>query len=100
MSKYYNHSEIQELMNKEISIQFNQFRKTIINYIQASNLFNDKYKNKYKIRLFREPDFLNIFLDNLQNEKSFKVQILNKEINYLSVEDVLKAYEELIKKLY
>ena len=99
MSKYYNDSQIQDLMNKEINIKIQPYRKIINNYIYASKLFNDKYKNKYKIRIFIDFNFLNIFLDNLQNEISFKVQILNSEINDLSSEEILKAYEELIKKV-
>lgn len=92
MSKYYNDSQIQNLTNKEISIN-------ISNYIYASKLFNDKYKNNYKIRVFIDFDFLNILLTNLHKEISFKVQILNSEINDLSPEIILKAYEELIKKV-
>lgn len=89
MSKYYNDSQIQDLMNEEINI------KIIGNYIYASKLFNDKYKNTYKIRVFIDFNFLNIILDNLQNEISFKVQILNNEINDLFPEEILTAYEEL-----
>ena len=100
MSKYYDDSQIQNLMNEEINIKIKPYRKIINNYIYASKLFNDKYKNKYKIRIFIDFNFLNIFLDNLQNEISFKVQILNNEINELSPEEILKAYEELIKKVY
>lgn len=99
MSKYYNDSQIQDLMNKEITIKIQPYRKIINNYIYASKLFNDKYKNNYKIRIFIDFNFLNIFLDNLQNEISFKVQILNSEINDLSPEEILKAYEVLIKKV-
>lgn len=51
MSKYYNDSQIQNLMNKEINIKIKLYRKIINNYIYASKLFNDKYKNKYKIIL-------------------------------------------------
>ena len=100
MSKYYNDSQIQNLMNEEINIKIKPYRKIINNYIYASKLFNDKYNDKYKIRIFIDFNFLNIFLDNLQNEISFKVQILNNEINELSPEEILKAYEELIKKVY
>lgn len=100
MSKYYNDSQIQDLMNKEINIKIKPYRKIISNYIYASKLFNDKYKNQYKIRVFIDFNFLNIYLDNLQNNKGTKVQILNSEINDLSPEEILKAYEELIKKVY
>lgn len=100
MKKYYDESKIKDIKNKDITIEIKPYRKIINNYIYASKLFNDKYKNKYKIRLFIDFNFLNIFLDNLQNEISFKVQILNSEINELSPEEILKAYEELIKKVY
>lgn len=99
MSKYYNDSQIQNLMNKEISIKIKPFQKIINNYIYASKLFNDKYKNKYKIRIFLDFKFLNIYLDNLQNKMGTKVQILNSKINDLSPEEILKAYEVLIKKV-
>lgn len=97
MSKYYNVSKIHDIMNKDITIKIKPYRKIIDNYIYASKLFNDKYKNKYQIRIYIDFDFLNIYLDNLQNDKFTKVQILNNEINELSLEEILKAYEELIK---
>lgn len=100
MSKYYNDSQIQNLMNEEINIKINPYRRIINNYIYASKLFNDKYKNKYKIRVFIDFKFLNICLDNLQNKMGIKVQILNNEIDDLSPEEILKAYKELIKKVY
>ena len=100
MSKYYNDSQIQDLMDKEINIKIKPYRKILNNYIYASKLFNDKYINHYKIRVFIDFKFLNIYLDNLQNNKGTKVQILNSEINDLSPEDILKAYEELIKKVF
>ena len=99
MKKYYDDSKIKDIINKDITIKIKHYRKIINNYIYASKLFNNKYKNKYKIRIFIDFNFLNIFLDNLQNEISFKVQILNNEINELSPEEILKAYEELIKKV-
>jgi hypothetical protein len=99
MGKYYDISKIKGIKNKDITIKIKPYRKIINNYIYASKLFNDKYKNKYKIRIFLDFNFLNIFLDNLQNEISFKVQILNNEINDLSPEEILKAYEVLIKKV-
>ena len=99
MSKYYVISKIKDIKNKDITIEIKPYRKIINNYIYASKLFNDKYKNKYKIRIFIDFNFLNIYLDNLQNEKGTKVQILNSEINDLSPEEILKAYEELINKV-
>ena len=99
MKKYYDDSKIKDIENKDITIKIKPYRKIINNYIYASKLFNDKYKNHYKIRIFIDFNFLNIFLDNLQNEISFKVQILNSEINDLSPEEILKAYEVLIKKV-
>ena len=44
MNKYYNHSKI------------------INNYIYASKLFNDKYKNHYKIRIFLDFNFFEYLL--------------------------------------
>lgn len=99
MSKYYDDSQIQNLMNEEITIKIKPYRNIINDYVYASKLFNDKYKNKYKIRVYIDLKFLNIILDNLKNEISFKVQVLNNEINELSPEEILKAYEELIKKV-
>lgn len=100
MSKYYNDSHIQDLMNKEINFKIKSYRKILNNYFHAGKLFNDKYKNHYNIRVFIDFNFLNIYLDNLQNNKGIKVQILNSEINDLSSEEILKAYEELIKKVF
>lgn len=71
MSKYYNDSQIQDLMDKEINIKIKPYRKILNNYIYASKLFNDKYKNQYKIRVFIDFKFLNIYLDNLQNNKGY-----------------------------
>ena len=99
MSKYYHDSQIQELMNEEINIVIKPYRKIVNNYIYASKLFNAKYKNHYGIGVFIDFKFLNIYLDNLQNNKGTKVQILNSEIKDLCPEVILKAYEELIKKL-
>lgn len=99
MKKYYDDSKIKDIKNKDITIKIKPCRKIINNYIYAGKLFNDKYKNHYKIRMFLDFDFLIINLVNLQNEISFKVQILNNEINDLSPEEILKAYEELIKKV-
>lgn len=95
MKKYYDDSKIKHIKNKDITIEIKPYRKIINNYIYASKLFNDKYKNKYKIRIFIDFNFLNIFLDNLQDNKGTKVQILNSEINELSPEEILKAYEKL-----
>lgn len=100
MRKYYDDSKIKDLKNKDICVKIKPYRKIINNYIYASKLFNDKYKNKYQIRIFIDFNFLNIFLDNLQNEIGTKVQILNNEINDLSSEEILVAYEELIKKVF
>lgn len=99
MSKYYNDSNIQNLMNEDITIKLAPYRKIINNYIYASKLFNDKYKNDYKIRIFIDFNYLNILIDNLHKEVSFKVQVLNSEINDLTPEEILKAYEVLIKKV-
>lgn len=99
MSKYYNDSQLQNLMNEEINIKIKPYRKIINNYIYASKLFNDKYKNKYKIRIFIDFNFLNIFMDNLQDNKGTKVQILNSEINNLYPEEILRYYEALIQEV-
>ena len=66
----------------------------------ASKLFNDKYKDVYRVDIFLDFDFLNIYLRNLKEEKYYKVQILNSNINYLSSDVILNCYEELIRKLY
>lgn len=100
MSKYYNDSQIQDLLNKEINFKIKPYRKILNNYFHANKLFNDKYKNHYKIRIFIDFNFFNIYLDNLQSNKETKVQILNSEINDLSPEEILKAYEELITKVF
>ena len=68
-------------------------------YIYASELFNDKYKDLYRIDIFLDFNFLNIFLRNLKEEKYYKVQILNNNINYLSSDVILNCYEELIRKV-
>ena len=68
-------------------------------YVYASELFNDKYKDVYRIDIFLDFNFLNIYLRNLKEEKFYKVQILNNQINYLSSDVILKCYEDLIKKI-
>ena len=75
------------------------YRKILNNYIYASKLFNAKYKNHYKIRVFIDFNFLNIYLDNLQSNKGTKVQILYSEINDLSPEEILKAYRTKCKEI-
>ena len=99
MNKYYDDSKIKDIKDKQITIEIKPYRKIINNYIYASKLFNDKYKNKYKIRIFIDFNFMNIYLDNLQNNKGTKVQILNSEINDLPVNDILKDYEYLLKEV-
>lgn len=91
--------KINNIKNNDIIIKIEPYRKIINNYVYASKLFNDKYRNNYKIRIFIDFNFFNIFLDNLQNEKGTKIQILNSAINDLSPEEILKSYEELIKKV-
>ena len=68
-------------------------------YVYASELFNDKYKDVYRIDIFLDFNFLNIYLRNLKEEKFYKVQILNNQINYLTSDVILKCYEDLIKKI-
>ena len=68
-------------------------------YVYASELFNDKYKDVYRIDIFLDFNFLNIYLRNLKEEKFYKVQILNNQINYLSSDVILKCNEDLIKKI-
>ena len=98
MNKYYDDSKIKDIKDKSL-LKLNLIGKIINNYIYASKLFNDKYKNKYKIRIFIDFNFMNIYLDNLQNNKGTKVQILNSEINDLPVNDILKDYEYLLKEV-
>lgn len=75
------------------------FESMFSEYVYASKIFNDKYKGKYKVELFLDLSFLNIIIIDLENEKSYKCQILNNCINYLSSEELVKCYEELIEKL-
>ena len=99
MKKYYDDSKIKDIKNKEILFKIKPYRKIINNYIYAAKLFNDKYRNQYEIKIFLDFDFLNIYLDNLQDKKVTKVQIVNIFINDLSSEKILKAYEELINEV-
>lgn len=87
------------LENEVITNEAELYRIKINNYIYASKLFNDKYSNKYQIRILNDLNFLNIYLDNLQNKKVTKVQIFNIFISNLSPEKILEAYEELINEV-
>lgn len=87
-------------MNKKFNKTTEVINEFIFNkYVYASKLFNDKYKDLYRVDIFLDFDFLNIILRNLKEEKYYKVQILNNNINYLSSDVILNCYEELIRKV-
>lgn len=87
-------------MNKKFNKIDDVINEFILNkYVYASKLFNDKYKDLYRVDISLDFDFLNIYLRNLKEEKYYKVQILNNNINYLSSDVILNCYEELIRKV-
>lgn len=67
-------------------------------YEKAKDIFNKKYKDKYKITLFQDLYSLNIYIHYLNLNKFAKLQILNEFVNNLSIKEIVKAYEELIEK--
>ena len=90
-------------MNKEkkFNIQFasdgyGRAYSLLEKYEKARDIFNKKYKDIYQIRLFQDLQCLNIYFDILQDHKFYTYQILNKFVKDLSVEEIFKAYEELI----
>lgn len=95
-----------KLTNKDIHILYGTrkcgktYEEIINNYIYASKLFNDKYKDNYRIDVFLDFEVLNIYLRDLKNNKYTNVKILNDKINNLFSEEILIAYEELIKEVY
>lgn len=74
-------------------------RKFMYNYIQASELFNKKHY-KYKIDLFLDFYFLNIFIRNINESKSYKFQIMIDKMNFLSIDEIYNLYNNLVKKCY
>lgn len=73
--------------------------RLIRKYEKAKDIFNKKYKDKYKICLFQDLYFLNIYLHYLNLNQFAHCQILNECVQNLSVEEIVKAYEELIVKV-
>lgn len=65
-------------------------------YIRSSEIFNNKYKNKYRIDVFLDLCFLNIYVRNLKTNKTCVYNVLNHLIKDLSIKELVKAYEELI----
>lgn len=72
--------------------------RLIEKYEKAKNIFNKKYKDEYKISLFLDLYCLNIYIHYLKLNKFAKLQISNEFVNNLSVKEIVKAYEELIKR--
>ena len=70
------------------------------NYVYASKLFNDQYNEEYRIDLFLDFEKLSIYLRNIKEETSFKLEILNNCINDLSVNEIFESYVELLNKCY
>ena len=67
-------------------------------YEKAKDIFNKKYKDKYKISLFLDLYCLNIYIHYLNLNRFAHCSILNEFVNNLSVKEIAKAYEELIEK--
>ncbi len=68
-------------------------------YEKAKDIFNKKYKDKYKISLFQDLYFLNIYIHYLNLNQLAHCHILNEYVRNLSVKEIVKAYEELIVKV-
>lgn len=65
------------------------------NYYKARDIFNNKYKNKYQVRIFLDLTFLNFYIDNLKENTHIHLQVLNNHIAKLDVDTIIKAFEEL-----
>lgn len=70
----------------------------ISKYIMASELFNEQPIN-YQIRVFIDFDFLNIIIDDIKNKVSYPFKILLSCVKDLSVDDILKCYNELVENI-
>ena len=69
------------------------------NYEDARREFNNKHVGTYQIRLLLDLDFLNFYIDDLKFEKHHHCQVLNNCIPDLSVNDIVEAFEELVKEM-
>ena len=65
------------------------------NYYKARDIFNNKYKNKYQVRIFLDLAFLNFYIDNLKENTYIHLQVLNNHIAKLDIDTIIKAFEEL-----
>lgn len=65
-------------------------------YEEAKKIFNIRNDGKYKIELFLDLCFLNIYLYDLTNNKHYHTQVLNNHIYDGSVEELVDAFEEII----
>lgn len=74
--------------------------KIFNNYAYASKLFNEQYDGEFRIDLFLDFQTLNIYLRNIKEQTSFKLEILNNCINDLSVNEIFESYIELLNKCY
>ena len=68
-------------------------------YLKASELFNQDNKNKYKIDIFLDINFLNIYVRDLKNNKFYHCQILNNLIKDMTINEILQSYNELVEKV-
>lgn len=74
--------------------------KIFNNYVYASKLFNEQYVDEFRIDLFLNFQTLDIYLRNIKEHTSFKLEILNNCINDLSVNEIFESYKELLNKCY
>ena len=86
------------LGNSKITIGLSE--RIFNNYVYASKLFNEQYENEFRIDLFLDFSKLNIYLRNIKEQTSFKLEILNNCINDLSVNEIFESYIELLNKCY
>lgn len=64
-------------------------------YDEATDIFNIRNKNKYKIALFLDLSFLNIILHDLINHKYYRIEISTTHIYDAPVGEIVNAFEEL-----
>lgn len=76
-----------------------KIEQKINNYRIAAEIFNNE-NNDYKIEVFMDFDFLNIYVHDLINKRFNKLEILNNCIKFLPVKDLLKQYYLLVEALY
>lgn len=74
-------------------------KELVERYIKASELFNQYNKNKYRIDVFLDFSFLNIIVRDLKNNTYKKCSILNDKISDLSIDEIVKAYNELLEEI-